>query len=350
MTTTAKATVKREGRPTLKTIARISGLAITTVSRALGDAPDISLSTKERVRKIAQEIGYVPNRAGVRLRTGKTNVISLVLATEQNTLNMTSELISAISNGLQGTRYHLVMIPEPPNQDPLQAIQNIVETRSADAIIFNRVEPEDPRVVYLRSLNFPFVTHGRSRWSEDHSYFDFDNHAFGQIAVETLAQRGRKRVLLLAPPMDQSYARDMVEGAVEAAEQCDLTLTVAKGVSSDSEKGDLIAGIWAYLEGPQSFDALISASPNSTMLATAEVERAGFVLGKQFDIFTKETVPFIDLFRPAILALQEDVQKAGAFLAKAAVHEITQKDGSHMQCIDEPVFLGKQVGLGSTIE
>ncbi|MBC7479941.1 MAG: LacI family DNA-binding transcriptional regulator, partial [Pseudorhodobacter sp.] len=62
-------------RPTLKTIAAETGLAIATVSRALKDAPDIGEETKRRVRETAERLGYRPNRAGVRLRTGKTNVI-----------------------------------------------------------------------------------------------------------------------------------------------------------------------------------------------------------------------------------------------------------------------------------
>ena len=40
-------------KPTLKTISRLSGMAVPTVSRALGDAPDISLETKAKVRRIA---------------------------------------------------------------------------------------------------------------------------------------------------------------------------------------------------------------------------------------------------------------------------------------------------------
>ena len=323
-------------RPTLKTIAEISGLAITTVSRALGDAPDISEETKKRVRTIADEIGYVPNRAGVRLRTGKTNVIGLVLATEHDTLNMTSTLISSISEGLQGTRYHLVMIPEPPNQDPLQAIRNIVETRSADAIIFNRVEPEDERVAYLRSKGFPFATHGRSNWAADHSYFDFDNVAFGQMAVETLAERGRKKIFLLAPPLGQSYARHIVKGATRAADALGIALTVAEGVTSDDSRDAIIAAVKQAMEEEDGFDALISPSPNSTMISAAAVEALGLTIGQEVDLLTKETVPFLQFFRPAILAMRENVEKAGRFLAKAAVHEIAAKDGSHLQEIDSP--------------
>ena len=67
-------------KPTLKTISELSGLAVATVSRALNDAPDIGADTKKLVRRIAADIGYVPNRAGVRLRTGRTNVITLVLS------------------------------------------------------------------------------------------------------------------------------------------------------------------------------------------------------------------------------------------------------------------------------
>ena len=78
--TKAYASQLRAGeKPTLKTISRMSGLAVPTVSRALSDAPDIKNETKILIRRIAKEIGYVPNRAGVRLRTGRTNVISLVV-------------------------------------------------------------------------------------------------------------------------------------------------------------------------------------------------------------------------------------------------------------------------------
>ncbi|MBL8893261.1 MAG: LacI family DNA-binding transcriptional regulator, partial [Rhizobiales bacterium] len=64
----------RHARPTLKTIAELTGLGVTTVSRALKDGPELSLRTKQRVRNVANEIGYLPHRAGVRLKTGKTFV------------------------------------------------------------------------------------------------------------------------------------------------------------------------------------------------------------------------------------------------------------------------------------
>jgi len=89
-------------RPTLKTIARISGLAVTTVSRAMRDESDIGADTKELVARIAEAIGYVPNRAGLRLRTGRTNVISLVVPAEGDVLNNVAKLTNSIAKRIAG--------------------------------------------------------------------------------------------------------------------------------------------------------------------------------------------------------------------------------------------------------
>jgi len=107
--------VKPGERPTLKTIARISGLAVPTVSRALGDADDIGFDTKALVNRIADQIGYIPNRAGVRLRTGRTNVISLVVPAEGDALNNASKLTNSIAHELRHTQYHLNMLPWFPD-------------------------------------------------------------------------------------------------------------------------------------------------------------------------------------------------------------------------------------------
>jgi LacI family transcriptional regulator len=323
-------------RPTLKTISEISGFAVQTVSRALSDAPDISAKTKETVRKIADDIGYVPNRAGVRLRTGKTNVISLILSTHHDVLSLTSRLISSIAEGLRDTPYHLVVTHSFADDDPMKTVRYIVENGTADAIIMNQIQPEDPRVKYLIEKGFPFATHGRTIWSDAHSYFDYDNFEFGKVGIATLAGKGRKHVLLLMPPMDQNYAIEIYSGAKEAAAQAGMTLTVAEGVDSDSHRNAIRTYVAQKLRSAPDIDCLMSASPNGTMAAIAGLEDAGLQIGERFDVFSKETVPILELFRPGILSVGEDVTKAGAFLAKAAVDAAENKEGEPMQAMDRP--------------
>ena len=322
-------------RPTLKTIARLSGLAITTVSRALGDAPDIGEGTKEKVRRIAKEVGYVPDRAGVRLRTGRTNVIALVLPTENEVLNMTPRLIASIAGALDGTGFHLIVVPELPHQKPIDPVRYVVETRSADAIILNRVAPEDERVSYLKEKGFPFATHGRTIWSNDHAYFDYDNRAFAELAVEKLADSGRKTCILIAPPQDQAYGRDVLEGATDAARKLGLALHLAD-VSSDDRRDHIAKGVSECLDAVPNADCLLSASPHAAMAATGIIEDRGHVLGRTFDICAKETFPILEMFRERILTITEDIETAGQFLAQAAVGEVNNNVGVPMQKLEAP--------------
>ena len=324
------------GKPTLKTIARLSGLAVPTVSRALNDAPDIGSETKKLIRKIANEIGYVPNRAGVRLRTGRTNVISLVMSTEHDMMNHTARLIASVAGGLRNTPFHLVVTPFFPDQDPMDPVRYIVETASADAIIMNQIKPEDPRVAYLMERNFPFATHGRTNWASKHPYYDFDNAAFGRIAIDKLAARGRKRVQVIAPPMDHNYAQHMVSGIRESCKRHGMDVAIAQGITSDTPSANVVAHLAKVLQDDPQIDAVVTASTSSAMAAAAAIEQRGAQVGREIDIASKEAMPFLKLFRADILTISEQVNTAGEFLARAVIQAIRDPDKPPMQGLEVP--------------
>lgn len=324
------------GKPTLKTIAQMSGLAVPTVSRALNDAPDIGSATKKLVREIAEKIGYVPNRAGVRLRTGRTNVISLVMSTDHD--NHTARLISSVASGLDQTRFHLNVTPYFPKDDVLRPVRYIVETGSADAVILNQIEPDDPRVAYLMERNFPFATHGRSRWADQHAYYDFDNGAFGEIAIDMLHKRGRKNIVVVAPPMRQNYALHLVEGLKNRATKYGMNVHVVDGVTSDNAGDDIVDGVMKALQEHTKTDAIVAASTSAAMAAVAAVERCKLSVGHEVDVFAKEAFPFLKLFRADILTLPEQVDIAGEFLARAAIQAIRNPELPPMQSLEVPVY------------
>ena len=324
------------GKPTLKTISQLTGLAVPTVSRALNDAPDIRAETKALVRRTATEIGYVPNRAGVRLRTGRTNVISLVLSTEHDMMNQTAKLISSIAGALRDTPYHLIMTPYFPDEDPMKPIRYIVETGSADAVIFNQTLPEDPRVAYLLKRGFPFATHGRTAWADRHAWYDFDNLAFGRLAVNRLLQAGRRNLILIAPPHDQNYAIDMIAGARTAAETGGARLQVTAEVTSDSVTEATRAYSQDRLAEDPTVDGVISASTKAATAAISGMEAAGFDVGIDVDVVAKEAVDFLRLFRERIVVVHEDVRETGRFLAQAAIEAVRNPERPPMQHLEVP--------------
>ena len=109
-------------------------------------------------------------------------------------------------------------------RDPLDPVRYIVETGSADGVIFSRTEPQDARVRYLHERGFPFATHGRTEMGIEHPFFDFDNARYAEIAVERLVARGRRRLALLPPPRAPDlFAGTWRRGSAAAVERHDLS-------------------------------------------------------------------------------------------------------------------------------
>ncbi|RKF19679.1 LacI family DNA-binding transcriptional regulator [Alginatibacterium sediminis] len=320
-------------RPTLKTIAQLSGLAVTTVSRALKDAPDLSDDTKKRIRAIAQEIGYVPDRAGVRLKTGRNHVIAVVLSTSENISDLIGQMVSFLTSALSQGPYHLQVIPDLPTQDAMEAVKYLVQTQSADAIILERTQVHDPRVAYLMQQKVPFVTFGRTAWAEQHPYFDFDNYAFAKLAAEHLYQRKREHLLMIAPPVEHQYTEHLVCGAKDLAASYDKGFTVLESANNDDLESKIMDEVVAHIRRYPQTDGIICASTTASLASVKALDKLKLKLGKDIDLFTKNSSPFLSYFRPEIFTAKEDIESAGNFLAEAAIQAIEKPELAPMQKI-----------------
>jgi LacI family transcriptional regulator len=324
------------GRPTLKTIARLAGLGVTTVSRALHDASDIGEETKARVRVLAESLGYQPNRAGVRLRTGRSHVIALVLATESEELGINSQLIYGISETLSASAYQLVVMLHDPAADPLGPVRDIAEAGTADGILFARIEPNDPRVRFLTDRGVPFATHGRTDMGIEHPYFDFDNEAYAESAVRRLASLGRRRLTLVGPPPHLTYARHMAAGFCRGIALSGLQKVPVGPIDTDSPHELIQAEVYRLMERDDRPDGFVCGSAVAALSVTAGAETAGLVLGCDFDVVVKESSNLFRKFRPAIETAHEDFRAAGRWLAEAIVGRIEGTVDSSVHFLDVP--------------
>jgi LacI family transcriptional regulator, galactose operon repressor len=93
----------------LADVARACGLSLSTVSRALSDPEKVSPSTRERVQKVAREMGYVPNRAARSLSVGRTAMLGLIVP------DITNPFFPPIIKAVQsraGRKHHSVLLAD----------------------------------------------------------------------------------------------------------------------------------------------------------------------------------------------------------------------------------------------
>jgi LacI family transcriptional regulator len=322
-------------RPTLRTLAQITGLGISTVSQALRDNPEIAEDTKRRVKLAAQQAGYRPDRAGVRLRTGKTNVITVVLNPEDEGSGFFSQFVYGVSDGLKGTPYHLVITPYDLN-DPMAPVRYIVETASADGVILSRSQPIDPRVRYLAENHMPFATHGRTNMGLVHPYHDFDNEAFAYEAVRKLAERGRKRIGLLGPPPELNYSQHTHEGFQKAILDFGLESFTFANCHTDTPLSRVQDVGHSLAQHPQRPDGIVASATTSAFAISAGLQRGGLNIGVDFDTASKHSSNLLSIALPEIISIPEDFHEAGRDLAEILIRSIDGEPASDLQHLQGP--------------
>lgn len=326
------------GKPTLKTIAQMTGLAVTTISRALNNAPELAQETREKVQRIAAEIGYLPDRAALRLKTGRTNVISLVLEPDEQIYGFGSSLVAGITEALRDTAYHLVVTPQFRNQQPIEPIRHIVRNRMADGVIFSKTEPFDERIQFLLENDFPFVTHGRSEIAAPHAFVDFDNKSYAYGAVERLAALGCKRVAVILPESALTYSEHLRSGFTRAAEDLGLAHEVAPDVTLASATDAIRNYVVKRQKRANPPDGYVCASEVSALAVIGGLADAGLVVGETAHVVSKQSSPLFAQFRPGAQTVFEDFTAAGRHLGALLLRRIQGEPADALHHLDQPGF------------
>ncbi|MFB9949481.1 LacI family transcriptional regulator [Rhizobium puerariae] len=309
-------------KPTLRTIAELTGLAVTTVSRALADAPQIALETRQRVRQVAGEIGYLPDRAAQRLRTGRTNVISLVLDPHEEILGYATSMINGLTEALRGTPYHLVITPHFSDTPQIDPVRHIMRNRMADGIIFTRTEPSDERVKLLIENNFPFICHGRTELATAHPYVDYDNYSFTYQAARKLIAAGSRRLLIILPPDRFTFAHHMRHGFMTAVREEGVAFEIARGVTLDSKSDDIRDWLYRRMGEPARPDGFICGGEVSALSVMAAAYDHQLELGKDVRLVAKQTSGLFDQVRPRVETIYEDLSEAGLLMGRLLLRRI----------------------------
>lgn len=328
--------VKPSGKPTLKTIANMTGLAVTTISRALNNAPELAQETRDRVQKIAAEIGYLPDRAALRLKTGRTNVISLVLAPDEEIFGFGSSLVSGLTAALRDTAYHLVIMPHFRKIEAIEPIRHIVRNRMADGVLFSKAEPYDERVRFLLDNDFPFITHGRTRWPEPHGYVDFDNETYAYEAVKRLFKRGARKVSIVLPISSLTYTTHLRDGFLRGVAETGIAAEIVTDVNLDSPPDDVRDYVIKRSKNPDAPNGYICCSEVSALAVIAGMADSGMVMGHTGFVVCKQSSPLFKQFRPGAETVFEDFTAAGEMLGRMLLRRINGEPVEDLQFVAKP--------------
>jgi len=329
-----RATAKRA---TLKTIAEITGLSLSTVSLSLRGGASLKEETRRKVAEAAALVGYIPDRAGVRLRTGKTNVIALVLDGADEAIDFASHMIRGIGEAIAGTRYHLTVIPEFDRLASQESVRYILENRTADGVIITHTGLRDRRVQMLMDADFPFVSHGRTEFFTPHPFHDFHAEVFAEMAVARLVQKGCRRLMLTVGDdtttnfhnINRTFGRAVQRHGVEGRVVVQKNFRPASPEMRQFGR-DLAAD-------PSRPDGVIYDSETRAISVLLGLADCGVLLGRDIQFVCKQTSDMLSTVFPTADTIEEDVYAAGLELTRLLLRRIAGEPAEQLQTLSEPV-------------
>lgn len=205
-------------RPTLKDVAARAGVSVSTVSYALNDASTVALSadTRARVRRIAKELGYIPNSLAQSLRSRASRSVGM-LVTKPLTIPRYAAIVQGASAALAAERMHLTILSDPSGD----AYLDDYRSGRLDALVFVGHDDESAPQAILdaaRREGLPLVVLDCGAPDGDVAYssVDFDYAAGASEIVDHLAESGIRSIVHVRPEV-ASRAERLREKALVAA-------------------------------------------------------------------------------------------------------------------------------------
>ncbi|OKK04457.1 LacI family transcriptional regulator [Streptomyces sp. CB03234] len=183
--------------PTIADVARAASVSRTTVSHALNGIGKVDPRTRERIKKVAAELGYRPNLRAQRLRRGEAKAIALAssmpfaVAGGPSRLGFYMEVAAAAAERALLHGYALVLVP------PVQSGSALYSVDIDGAIV---VEPDrdDAAVAQLHERGLPYVALGRPMAEgDDAPYVDLRGGLVVDLLLAHLREQGAQRPALL---------------------------------------------------------------------------------------------------------------------------------------------------------
>jgi DNA-binding LacI/PurR family transcriptional regulator len=202
---------------TLKELAASLNLSVMAVSKALRDAPDISVSTKARVQAEARRRNYIPNRAAQNLRLRRSGLIGVVVPRINHTYY--SHLVWGVERQAEAIGLQVLLSSSLDRaENEMREVQKLI-SRQVEALLLVPAVRWQHRLATLeliRTSGIPTVLMDAYPAGAENfanvSWIVCDDQRGGQLATEHLVELGHREILFLAGPNGSSSSAGRFSG------------------------------------------------------------------------------------------------------------------------------------------
>jgi len=274
---------------TLKEIATSLNLSVMAVSKALRDAPDISVSTKARVQAEARRRNYIPNRAAQNLRSRRSGLIGVVVPHINHTYY--SHLVWGVERQAEAAGLQVLLAHSLDRaENEMREVQRLI-SRQVEALLLVPAVRWQHRLATLelvRASKIPTVLlDAYPAGAENFSYVSWvvcDDQRGAQLATEHLLQLGHREILFLAGPNGSSSSAGRFSGYQRALSEAGVTYTDTRVYLAAKDIDSGRQAMAQALSEKASFTAVVAHNDSVAIGAVDTLMQQGFRIPEDISV------------------------------------------------------------------
>lgn len=310
------------GNTTLEDLAKLAGVSVSTVSRALNDQPLISARTKQRIWALAREHNYPFRMTMPASPIGAEGSIAIVTPhVKSGPLPLSHpfflELLASIGEAARARDCDFTVSHISPTS--YEDLVHATTTSRASGVIFLGQSTLHDAFNRLADTSARFAVWGAQMPGQRYCSIGSDNVQGGRRATAHLARLGRKAILFLGGSDLETMQRR--QGYGEALEEAGLALDPKLVIPVDFELESAEAAVGRLLRRHVQFDGVIASSDLIALGAIRAIRRAGLSVPKDVSVVGYDDMLLSRLSSPALTTVRQDVAGAGRMLVARVLSE-----------------------------
>ncbi len=312
---------------TIKDIAKIAGVGVSTVSRAINDDPTINEKTRERVLAICEEYHYVPNNSARNLKMTESNTVALLVMGIEN-IFFTS-MFGEFQRELEAKGYDFFLHAVSEWSDAVDVAMELTTEKRLKGIIFLGGQMDHSKEK-LKKMNIPYVLCTVAREGEkfhaDLPTVSIDDKVASKTIVEYLIKNGHKKIAIITGNKnDLAVGERRLSGYRHALEDnglaVDETLIFRQKEEIDGytpENGYAVTK--EILESKKEFSALYCTSDLVAMGAYKAINEAGLRIPEDISVVGFDGISLGNFLNPPLTTMVQPKRE----LIRASVEKLLQ--------------------------
>lgn len=319
-------------KTSIEDVAKSLGVSKTLVSLVINNKWKkfgISEQTKERVMQKVEELNFKPNVAARGLRTGKSNIIALIVSDISNPFY--SRIAQVVERNARANGFHLMICSSDEDADKeLNLVKYFVDSHQADGIIVSSSLDDAKTYKTVLPKDYPIVFIDRDLNLNSASSVTVDNVQGAHDAVSLLIKNGAKRPgIFTISPSHISTIADRLEGYKKALNEKRITLNKnhVREIPFDKIKEAVKQNLDDLLKGNDPIDGLFVVNNNIAMACLEYFTANKVNVPTDLKFISFDDVDVFNFCHPQVTAVAQPLEEM-AFAAYEKLTGIINKENT----------------------